>query len=54
MDLSLPYNRLHQPITLDWAAHIDMAPQKDLIQKAWLALSSEHNEYFGHWICNAT
>ena len=31
-----------------------MAPQNDLIQKVWLALSSKHNEYFDHWICDET
>jgi len=34
--------------------HIYMAPQKDLIQKVWLALSSEHNDYFDRWICDET
>ena len=41
-------------ITLDWEAHIDMEPQKDLNQRAWLALSSECSEYCDHWICDET
>ena len=54
MAYNLPSSQLHKLITLGWAMHIDMATQKDLIQKVWLALSSEHDEYSDHWIYDET